>query len=217
MARRSRRLTVVFVAVFVLVACLVGIFMLNANGTHEASPKRSAPFPIEIQSTESLSMPIEKRSLTIEASDIVSVSASAIKLDAQVSGATSPRKTANCKGSDYCIDPPVPDQAAWYGEPPSLPSVNPVLLFGHTSWKYDEYATFNNLPALVAGDTIVVTTKTGVYTYLAEAPTLVPYNDAPQSDTIFGFTPEKLVLVTCNDEEVSATVVVAYLIDAVPV
>lgn len=220
MIRLLRQHVTLAVAGIAFIACLVGIFALNSTIESEPSPKRVAPVPtlsatLVPQPSEASSTPVEEVPLVIEASDILRVSAPAINLDVQVSGETAPRQTARCKGSDYCIDPPVADQAAWYGDPPSWPSVNPVLLFGHTSWSYEAYATFNNLPALVAGDQIVVTTTTGVFTYQAEAPTLVPYNKAPESEVIFGWVPEKLVLVTCNDKEFAATVVVAYLIDAV--
>lgn len=220
MIRLLHQHAVLVVAGIVFTACLVGLFVLNSNVERELTPKRVAPVPsssatLVPQPPKASSTPLEDVPLVIEASDIVRVSVPAIDLDVQVSGETSPRQTPRCKGSDYCIDPPVPDQAAWYGDPPSFPSTNPVLLFGHTSWSYEAYATFNDLPAMVAGDLVIVTTKTGIFTYQAKAPALVPYSEAPQSELIFGSAPEKLVLVTCNDKEAAATVVVAYLIDAV--
>lgn len=228
--RFLRRHAVLAVAGTVLVACLVGIFFINGLGQEVSSPQRVAPdtassatlapTPVVPELPAVTVAPMETPTppppQVIEASDILNVSIASIALNVDVSGQTTPRKTENCKGAEYCIDPPVPNQAAWYGETPSIPSVNPVLLFGHTSWRDPAYATFNNLLAMLAGDLVVVTTQTGVFTYKAEAPVLVPYVDAPQSETIFGWTNEKLVLVTCNDQESAATVVVAYLVSAEP-
>ncbi len=217
MIRFLRQHAVAAVAGIGVIVCLVCLFIVNSSSENESSPQRVAPAPVSApQSSGTSSAHAKDVPLAIEPSDILNVRAPAIDLDVTVSGATTPRKTANCKGSDYCIDPPVPDQAAWYGDLPSFPSQNPVWLFGHTSWTDAAYATFNDLPALAAGDHVIVTTRTGTFTYRAEAPALVPYDEAPQSELIFGWVPEKLVLVTCNDEKDSATVVVGYLIEAVP-
>lgn len=220
MIRLLRQHLALAVAGIVFMACLIGIFVLNINAEPTPSPQRVAssvapPFEPDNQPPETSAPVAEEVVLVIPSSAILSLSIPSIALDVNVSGETSPRKTANCKESEYCIDPPVSNEAAWYGSPPSLPSVNPVLLFGHTSWSSDAYATFNNLPAVVAGDQIFVTTTTGVFIYQAEAPTLVPYVDASKSEVIFGDVPEKLVLATCNNAERSATVVVAYLVDAI--
>lgn len=219
--RYLRQHAVLIAASLAAMASLAGVFFLNSNAEEKLSPIRVAQVPtpsiaLDTQPSETSSAPVEEAPVSIEASDILHLNVSAISLDVKVSGETFPRQTENCNGGDYCIDPPVPDQAAWYGKTPSVPSVNPVLLFGHTSWRNPEYATFNNLPAMKAGDEIIVTTKTGVFTYTAQAPTLVPYDVAPQSEVIFGDETEKLVLVTCNNEKGAATVVVAHLTTAFP-
>ncbi len=211
-------------------ACVIGAFILNGQSAEVASPQRVASdtsssatpapatpsVPPATATPTPIPTPTELPLPPVGASDIVNVSIASIGLDVAVSGETFPRKTQNCKGDEYCIDPPVADQAAWYGDPPSWPSVNPVLLFGHTSWNDPAYATFNNLPAVVQYDEVRVTTRTGVFVYEAQAPVLVPYNEAPQSETIFGWETEKLVLVTCNNAESAATVVVAHLVEVIP-
>lgn len=150
----------------------------------------------------------------VSASNILRVSIANVGLDVKVSGPTEPRETENCKGGTVlCIDPPVPDQAAWYGTVPSTQSEGTVRLFGHTSENNPAYATFNNLVAVVAGDLIVVETETGVFTYRAEAPSFVPYTDVPNSELIWGNTPNRIVLVTCNNKKASGTVVEAWLVD----
>lgn len=219
---RSAALPVI--AGIVAVVSLCGAFALNTNGEHKATPQRIAVQ----QTTSSLEVAIPKPTETevqtilpvkepvvIQGSAILHVSIPAVSIDAKVSGETVPRQTDNCHATELCIDPPVSDQAAWYGEVPSMPSTNPVLLFAHTSWSTASFATFNNLPAVIAGDEIVVTTETGVFTYTAEAPTFVAYNDIAQSETVYGHATEKVVLVTCNAAESAATVVVGRLVKAI--
>jgi len=197
-----------------------GLFLVNFTNLfeREPTPQRAVvqPQPVKIPVAEAPAEPAAptETPLIIEKSAILSIGIPAIALDVGVSGATEPRATKNCHASTVCIDPPVPNQAAWYGEVPSMPSVNPVLLFAHTSWSTPEYATFNNLPAIVAGDQIIVTTETGVFIYAAETPVLVPYAEVAQSQLIYGNETEKVVLVTCNRAADSGTVVVGRLVSA---
>lgn len=228
MKRFLRQHLVLVVCGILFVACVIGIIAINKPVGENPSPQRVAPISIPSDSSTSKEehppsasptpevVEVLPTKVAIPASDIVSVSVASIGLDVAVSGETWPRKTQNCKGDKYCIDPPVADQAAWYGDPPSYPSENPVLLFGHTSWTDPAYATFNDLPAMLEGDLIVVTTETGVFTYRAEAPTIVPYSEATQSETIFGWELEKLVMVTCNNAESGATVIVGHLVESAP-
>lgn len=216
MKRRIRQYLVPAVVGIIGIVCVIGAMALNSTTTSMPEPKRAAPAPVQIPLvTPEPAAPAEEPPPTaIASSAILRVSIPAIALDAASSGETWPRQTENCQESDYCIDPPVLDQVAWYGDPPSLPSENPVLIFGHTSWSPDLMAVFDNLPAVVAGDEIIVTTETGVFTYTAEAPTLVPFLGAAESDVIFGWEEEKLVLVTCNTNGTDATVIVARLAHA---
>ena len=155
--------------------------------------------------------------VAIAASDIVHVDIAAIGVDIDASGPTEPRKTENCRQSSLCIDPPVGNQAAWYGVTPSVPSSDSVRVFAHNTPRgWPAAQSFNNLPAIVKGDVIVVTTKTGVFTYRAEKPQLIPYAEIPQSWLVWGDEPNRLVLVTCNNRESSGTVVEAWLESATP-
>ncbi len=178
------------------------------------------PTPIEttIPTPEALPTPEPTpEPIHVAASNILRVSIAAVGLDVKVSGPTEPRETENCKGGTVlCIDPPVPDQAAWYGTVPATESEGTVRLFGHTSDRNPAYAAFNSLVVVKAGDTIVVETETGVFTYRAEAPAFVPYVDVPNSELIWGNDPDRLVLVTCNNEKSSGTVIEAWLVEATP-
>ena len=160
--------------------------------------------------------PQETAPLAIPASPIEKLTVPAIALDIAVSGETLPRQTENCHGATLCIDPPVPDQAAWYGATPAVPGVGSVRLFGHTSWTKPEYAAFNDVLAMKDGDEIIVTAQAGVFTYRASAPQLVPYTEVAQSELIWGNAGDRLVLITCNSAESSGTIVEAWLVKATP-
>lgn len=181
-----------------------------------AQPAPSSTLSNGVQATPVPSAtPEEVAPLEIPGAAIEQVSVPAVALNVAVSGETFPRETQNCHGAVLCIDPPVSNQAAWYGATPAVPSTGTVRLFGHTSWTLAEYAAFNDLVAMKAGDEIVVTTKTGVFTYRAEAPQLVPYSQVAKSQLIWGDGDDRLVLVTCNAAESSGTIVEAWLVSAV--
>lgn len=206
--------TPLLIAGFV-VACLIGVpALVTANKDHPVVPQR-ATVTVEATQTPAATKELEKP-LVIKESDILRVEIPSVMIDAKVSGATMPRPSPNCHGGPECIDPPVLDQAAWFGaySRPAIPSTNSVLLFGHSSSRSP--LIFNNLPAVVADDAIIVTTQTGVFTYRANAPELVPYETSNESKLVFEPAPNKLVLVTCNDAAAAGTVVVAYLSHAVP-
>jgi sortase (surface protein transpeptidase) len=216
---RLRFVHVPVVAGLIALLALIGAFTLTQAETEHPAPQRVSPAPAAPtpQPTKTPEASVSTQEpVTIAGSAILNVSVPAVGIDVKVSGETWPRQTEHCNASTYCIDPPVSNQAAWYGGVPSLPSVNPVLLFGHTSWSNSAYATFNNLPATVAGDEILVTTETGLFVYVAEDPVLVPYEQVAESELIFGNEIEKVVLVTCNKDASAGTVVVGRLVEARP-
>ena len=199
-----------------LIAVPIGVAALLTTDPSSPAPQRA---DVTVQATKTMEAPPEEtpsKPLVIEESDILRVEIPSVMIDAKVSGATMPRPSPNCHGGPECIDPPVLDQAAWFGaySRPAVPSTNSVLLFGHSGSRSP--LIFNNLPAVVAGDAIIVTTQTGVFTYRANAPELVPYETSNQSKLVYESVPNKLVLVSCNDAEGAGTVVVAYLTQAVP-
>lgn len=223
----SKQSTVPIIAGTAMVLALCGAAIFGTIGAqHQPAPYRVSPAPIVSSKPDTNQTPTEYvipdveptpgAPVIIAGADIINVAVPAIDMDVLVSGKTEPRQTENCHASAVCIDPPVPDQAAWYGDVPSMPSVNPVLLYGHTSWSDPAYAAFNNLLATMAGDRIIVTTESGVFTYVAQAPVFVPYEDVAGSQLIYGWEAEKVVLVTCNAAEDAATVVVGYLESVAP-
>lgn len=223
----ERRIYGHIIGCFITIALAIAIVTYSVITAPDPVPEPTrAPAPVETQktpeptNTKSAPAPVAKETpepLQIAPSDILSMAIPAVELNALVSGETLPRASKNCKGgAELCIDPPVPDQAAWYGTVPALQSEGTVRLFGHTSWEYAEYATFNALIAMEDGDEIVVKTETGIFTYKASAPQLVPYGEVVNSQLIWGNEPDRLVLVTCNNKEASGTVVEAWLVSAEP-
>jgi hypothetical protein len=191
-----------------------------ANSNEKPTPHRAE---ITGQATElppvttTSDQPVEEP-LVIEESGILSLQIPSVAIDIKVSGATMPRESPSCHGASVCIDPPVATEAAWYGafSRPAVPSTNSVLIFGHSNWSHTDRQVFNNLPAVMAGDAISVTTETGVFVYSADTPTLEEYTEIPMSENVYGQVPDKLVLVTCNDKASAATVVTAHLVHAMP-
>ena len=171
-----------------------------------------APTPSSSPTVEPTAEPVE-----IAASDILNVSIPAVELDVRVSGETWPRESPRCKGgTTECIDPPLADQAAWYGALPASQSAGTVRLFGHTDSSGRTFAAFNALTAVQANDEVIVETETGIFTYRAVQPQLVPYVEVIESALIWDNSPDRLVLVTCNNQESSGTVIEAWLVSAVP-
>lgn len=208
-------------AVLSLVLALIGFSMVPA----EIVPERADPTPVATTATQvgptPTPAPHESSSTkpavpTIKASDIVRLQIPALKIDAGASGPTMPRKSERCHGGSECLDPPELKKVAWYGAyaRPALPRHDTVIILGHSNHYNNVWQTFNNLPAAEKGDKVIVTTKTGVFTYKVTKKALVPYEDVPESELIFGNTPNRVVLVTCNSREQAGTVVVATLVGA---
>lgn len=91
-----------------------------------------------------------------------------------------------------------------------------MLIFGHSNWKNPDQQVFNNLPAVKAGDAVIVTTENAEFMYRANDPVLENYETIHLSELVYGHVPNRIVLVTCNDKEQAATVVTADLVEAKP-
>ncbi len=206
-----------------VIACLVAAvaFWLGS------AMKPEAPSPKRVDSSEQTAQVMQEAKkqaqsaepvVVINPTNIVNLKVPAVGIDVGFSGETWPRQSPNCHGADTCIDPPVMDQAAWYGARalPSQPSDDAVLVYGHSNWNDTSQQAFNDLPAVRQGDAVIATTENGVFTYEAVDPRLIPYEEIPTSEFVYGKEPNKIVLVTCNSKENAGTVVVAYLVHAEP-
>ncbi len=216
------------IAVLFVTGLLCAAFAIRGIVAHEAEATWTpTPTRVELPSSEASVTSVDEapapeataeQPLEIAGSDILHVDIPAVAVDIDVSGFTEPRESPNCRGGVVlCIDPPIGNQAAWYSVTPALPSTGTVRIFAHNTprdWPVEQ--SFNNLPAMAEGDDIIVTTETGVFTYRAEAPQLVPYVDVPESELVWGNAPDRLVLVTCNNAADSGTIVEAWLVSAVP-
>lgn len=148
----------------------------------------------------------------IAESDIVSLAIPAAGINALASGPTWPRPSPHCHGGSACIDPEYLDKVAWYGaySVPAVPSTDTVLVFGHSNPGDDTWQTFNNLHMVETGNPVIITTKTGTFTYRAQRPFLVPFDQVPFMEVIFAHVPNRLVMATCGDDT-NAVVVIADL------
>ncbi len=163
-------------------------------------------------------MTTEEVAVVIEPRALVNLRIPSVGIDVEFSGETWPRESPYCHGADVCIDPPVMNQAAWYGARalPSVPSDDAVLVYGHSNWNDTSQQVFNDLPAVHQGDVIIADTENGTFTYEAVEPRLIQYEEIPTSEFVYGQEPDKIVLVTCNSKENAGTIVVAYLVHAEP-
>ena len=202
--------TIATVAGLIAVVAALAAYSLSPE---TIQPERSAATE---QSTATNPSPALQQHATIASSVILKVQIPAVSIDAKASGETWPRESSRCHATTLCIDPPSLREVAWYGAyaVPSLPSSDSVLIFGHSNYQSREEQVFNNLPAVLAGDQVVVSTQTGVFTYIAQQPHRVPYHDVPTSEIIYAHVPNRVVLVTCGDSGDSAIVVVADLASA---
>ena len=203
----------------IAIALAISSFALRNIGGEAAPPERVATAEPQVPTTaEPSPTPTKSKPepLTIKESDILSLEIPNLKIDVKASGATMPRKSERCHASSECLDPPSLKEVAWYGaySRPSLPRHDTVIILGHSNRYNNVWQTFNNLPAAEKGDKVIVTTKTGVFTYTVTKKALVPYEDVPTSELIFSNAPNRVVLVTCNSRESAGTVVVATLVSA---
>ena len=218
---RLSRLQTVFGLLAVLFL-IVSVFLWLASQRVESAPKRayssseSRAQVMQGAEENGETAEFESNSIVIEAAPLVNLQIPAVGIDVGFSGETWPRESQYCHGSDVCIDPPIMDKAAWYGARalPSLPSSDAVLVYGHSNWNNTDQQVFNDLPAVRQGDEITATTENGTFIYEAVEPRLIPYDEIPTSEFVYGQEPNKIVLVTCNSKEDAGTIVVAYLVHA---
>lgn len=203
----------------VAATAIVLAFVFQSQAPEEVRPERVAiGLTTKLQEVEQThpKVPVTEP-VRIRESDITGVKIPAVKIDVRASGETWPRRSSRCHATEYCIDPPLLKEVAWFGAyaRPSLPSTNSVLIFGHSNRYSHEWQAFNNLSVVRKGDRIVVDTQTGRFVYVAHKPVLVPYDQVPTSRLIYNPVPNRTVLVTCESNQDSAVVVIADLVSAV--
>jgi len=139
----------------------------------------------------------------------------AVGVDAPVEEYTDAMVRAN----DGWVDPPRRDAVAWWsgGGTPGRPADNTIYLYGHVSRLS---AVFNEVPHLVPGDLISLTTPRGSIDYRVEQVLPpIPKESLPDDPTVNVALPGRLILIGCHREEdqagptTSNVVVVAQQID----
>ncbi len=159
------------------------------------------------------------KSTSVAASDIVRLQVPAVSIDAGSTGVTWPRHTRRCHASTVCIDPPESTKVAWYGAYalPSFPNHGSVLVYGHSNPNSNVRQVFNDLPAVHQGDTVIVTTKTGVFYYRTSIVTGIPFEEVATSTLIYGTAKNRIALISCDlRNSTDAVVVIADLVTATP-
>lgn len=207
---------------------LIFVVFLVASAALWVTSRQVEPSPQRVDSSDELVRILqdvkEKGEATegsldvIEPSGLVNLRVPSVGIDVGFSGETWPRESPYCHGANVCIDPPVMNQAAWYGARalPSVPSSDAVLVYGHSNWNDTSQQVFNDLPAVRQGDVVIADTENGTFIYEAVEPRLIQYEEIPTSEFVYGQEPDKIVLVTCNSKENAGTIVVAYLVRAEP-
>lgn len=218
------------VGVVIMACCLAAWVILTIMPTSEepVRPERVLPLPTQTvsQSTEvrkqstKTAKPTVARPPIIEA-PITTIRIPAIGVDAKASGPIRPAKTARCKDSEQCMDPPLLDKIAWsdgFGLP-SYPSKDAVLVYGHSNASSQNDQVFNNLGALVPNDLVILTTTEGSFTYTVVRVEQISFADIPWRQSLYTHTGGELRLFTCNlsgGGYDKAAVVTAQLIEAKP-
>ena len=121
------------------------------------------------------------------------------------------------------LDPPTLDDAYWVGcrGMPGTDSDGTVFIIGHSL--SGGAAVFNELPTLVAGDDVMVTTAKGTLVYRVQhTATYAKFGEVQTAPEVIDRVPGRLVLVTCmrmpdGGETDDNFVAHAELVGAVPV
>lgn len=208
-----------------LFAGLLTTVLLSFSRSTDMTPQRTESIPqrlsvvpspsIQTNTPEQTKTPL----IAINAAPITSIAIPAIGVRARASGSILPRRSPLCKASEKCMDPPILNEVAWSGVygVPSSPSKDAVLIYGHSNYRDKHQQVFNDLPAMVKGDKIIVTTEKGVFTFGAiKNPLTIPFSEVGFKRSLYTHTPGRLVLFTCGIADTgngytAASVIVAEL------
>jgi sortase A len=113
-------------------------------------------------------------------------------------GVDAPVKPVGVDKDGVMISPKGPDEAGWYKFGSRPGERGSAVLAGHSGYRDDRAAIFDDLPKLVAGDSVIVVDKTGVeIAFVVREGRLFD----PKADTndVFGrYDGRYLNLVTCT-------------------
>ncbi len=126
-------------------------------------------------------------------------------IDAASSGVATYGPSPACDVPEYpCYVPPVLDKVARMdvGTVPSVPSTNTCYITGHSNWRQPDDAhvgVFSKLQSTQVGDTFVVTTTEGVFSYtVTKTIPSLPFDQLRNDLDIKSVRPNTCVVISCH-------------------
>jgi LPXTG-site transpeptidase (sortase) family protein len=127
----------------------------------------------------------------------------AVLLDAQSSGLARYNTSESCEvPGQPCYDAPTFDKVARIdlGAPPEVPGTETTFLTGHSNrYAPDDPSkgVFSSLQNVRTGDTLVVRTTKGTFTYAVTDTVSVPFDQLTTTDAVVRVRPNTLVAISC--------------------
>lgn len=126
-------------------------------------------------------------------------------IDAGSSGVATYGLSPDCDVPQFpCYVPPSLDKVARMdvGSVPSVPSTNTCYITGHSNWRHPQdqsLGVFSELQSAQSGDTFVVTTTKGVFTYtVTRTLTSLPFDQLRSNVDIKTVSPNTCVVISCH-------------------
>ena len=124
-------------------------------------------------------------------------------IDTASSGLARYRSSASCEVPGRpCYDAPTLDRVARIdlGAPPTVPGKETTFVTGHSNRYHPEdpgRGVFSRLQEVRTGDTLVLTTHTGVFVYAVTAVLTVPFDRLTSTDAVVRVRADTVVAISC--------------------
>ena len=124
-------------------------------------------------------------------------------IDAQSSGLARYNTSESCEvPGQPCYDAPTLDKVARIdlGAPPQVPGTDTTFVAGHSNRYHPDdpkRGVFSRLQDVRTGDTLVLTTTKGVFTYAVTTVLTVPFDKLTTTDEVVRVRPDTVVAISC--------------------
>jgi Sortase domain len=124
-------------------------------------------------------------------------------IDAQSSGLALYNTSESCEvPGQPCYDAPTFDKIARIdlGAPPQVPGTDTTFVTGHSNRYHPDdpkHGVFSRLQDVRTGDTLVLTTTKGVFTYAVNTVLTVPFDKLTTTDEVVRVRPDTVVAISC--------------------
>jgi hypothetical protein len=124
-------------------------------------------------------------------------------IDAQSSGLARYNTSESCEvPGQPCYDAPTFDKVARIdlGAPPQVPGTDTTFVAGHSNRYHPDdprRGVFSRLQDVRAGDTVVLTTTKGVFTYAVTTVLTVPFDKLTSTDEVVRVRADTVVAISC--------------------